>query len=82
MILSWLELRAHAEDYMEDRVNELESRIAFLDDTVQELNDVIARQQLLLTKIENDMKTVKSHLNTLAAMASGQGTNEIPPPHY
>jgi len=67
---------------MENRVTELESRIAFLDDTVQSLNDVIARQQLLLNKFERDLDAIKTHVKTLSSELPGQGTGDEPPPHY
>jgi len=66
---------------MEDRITELESRIAFLDDTVQALNDVIADQQLRLSKYERDLNAIKAHIKTLTPALPGQGVDDTPP-HY
>ena len=39
------------ETLLKERVDELESRLAFQDDTIQALNDVIAAQQLELGRL-------------------------------
>ncbi|WVM88062.1 SlyX family protein [Halopseudomonas pachastrellae] len=44
------------ETLLKERVDELESRLAFQDDTIQALNDVIAAQQLELGRLRRSLE--------------------------
>ena len=64
------------------RINELETKIAYQEHTIQELNDVIYEQQQQIDRIEIMCKHLMDRIQTL----SDSGTNEQPgndrPPHY
>jgi SlyX protein len=60
---------------------ELQSQLAFQEDTIQALNDVVTRQQ---QQIENLNEIGKQHKSQLEGLVSEQGgdTTEPKPPHY
>ncbi|KGS15824.1 MULTISPECIES: SlyX family protein [Pseudomonas syringae group] len=66
---------------LEDRVMELESRMAFQDDTIQALNDVLIKQQRELEHLQQQMAAM---LKRQEEMGSQFDTFEedAPPPHY
>lgn len=67
----------------DNRITELETRVAYQEHTIQELNDVVYRQQLQIDKIEIMCKHLMDRIQSLAEAGSGgeQQTNERPP-HY
>jgi len=65
------------------RLDELESRLAFQDDVIESLNEVVARQDreiALLTQRVADLTAKFEELATSAAPAAASGHE--PPPHY
>ncbi|AKF52543.1 SlyX family protein [Pseudomonas syringae pv. aptata] len=66
---------------LEERVMELESRMAFQDDTIQALNDVLVKQQRELDHLQLQMAAM---LKRQEEMGSQFETFEedAPPPHY
>jgi SlyX protein len=67
---------------MEDRLAELETRIAFQDNTIQALNEVIIRQQDKLDQLEQVVALLKDRVNALQPPAVAPMDEETPPPHY
>jgi len=66
------------------RIDELESRLAFLDDTVDQLNDVIARQDQEIRLMQLRLSEVATKLDDMGGAegeAGGAGQHEVPP-HY
>jgi SlyX protein len=66
---------------LELRINELESRQAFQDDTIQSLNDVLVSQQRIVERLQLQMAAL---LKRQEEMGSQFETFEedAPPPHY
>lgn len=66
---------------LEERVMELESRMAFQDDTIQALNDVLVKQRRELDHLQLQMAAM---LKRQEEMGSQFETLEedAPPPHY
>ena len=56
---------------MEDRLVELETKTAFLDKTLEELNDVTFRQQQQLDQLSQDMEIIKEQLRLLITSVPG-----------
>jgi SlyX protein len=67
---------------LEVRLIELEMRLAFQDDTVQKLNDVITRQQQQIDRLAREVAALRSQLFVLAPSLTAAVTDESPPPHY
>lgn len=67
---------------MESRLVELESRVAFQEHTLQELNAVVARQQQEILHLRRELDALRAQVRALApALVAGRG-EETPPPHY
>ena len=67
---------------MENRLIELETRLAFQDHTLQELNAVVVRQQQEIDALTRELETLKSQIRTLAPELVANRADEAPPPHY
>ncbi len=67
---------------MENRLAELESRIAFQDKTLNELNDVIIRQQRQIDQMSKGLAELQAQVKSLAPAMVAPSTEETPPPHY
>ncbi len=67
---------------MEERLAELEMRVTFQDQTIQELNEVVTRQQAQIDRLAREVETLKSHLAGLAPSLVIPAEEEKPPPHY
>ncbi|BCB28588.1 hypothetical protein SKTS_34740 [Sulfurimicrobium lacus] len=66
----------------EDRLVEIETRIAFQEDLLQELNKTIYEQQKKIARLEAICNSLIDHVKDLSeAAAEGVATNERPP-HY
>ncbi|MEK6551480.1 MAG: SlyX family protein [Pseudomonadota bacterium] len=67
---------------MSDRATELETRVAFQDKTIQELNDVVTRQQGEIDRLVRDMEALKVQVRSLSSYPVASRDDETPPPHY
>ncbi|PWB54678.1 MAG: SlyX protein [Nitrosomonadales bacterium] len=67
---------------IEERLIEIESKIAYQEDAVQELNKAIYQQQKQIDKLEAICTALINHVRDLSdAMAESSAANEKPP-HY
>ncbi len=67
---------------MEARITELETRLAFQDDTLNQLNDVIVRQQWQIDRLQAQMLQLQDRLKSLIPSDVAPASEETPPPHY
>ena len=67
---------------MENRLIELETRLAFQDHTLQELNAVVVRQQRDIDALTRELETLKAQFRALAPDLVASRADETPPPHY
>jgi len=67
---------------MENRLIELESRLAFQEHTLQELNGVVARQQQEILALRRELETLRTQLRAMAPALVANRAEEPPPPHY
>jgi len=65
---------------MQQQIDDLQARIAFQDDALQEMTSTLLRQQKELYELRQMLKHLQSQMKTLMP-ASGSG-EEAPPPHY
>jgi len=63
------------------RISELESRLAFQDDTIQALNDELVAQQRLLERMQLQIALLAKRQEEVAGQF-GISEDEAPPPHY
>lgn len=65
----------------EIRLNDLESRIAFQEDTLDKLNDIVARQEKELDQLKRMVLILSTQLRSFDAGEGMPKANEVPP-HY
>lgn len=66
---------------LEERVMELESRLAFQDDTIQALNDVLVVQRRELDHLQQQMAAMLERQQEIGSQFEAF-QEEAPPPHY
>lgn len=67
---------------VEDRVTELESRVAFQEQMIDELNTVVSKQDKILIELSALVKVLNQKLNQSHENAHHIETSDTPPPHY
>lgn len=70
---------------MQHRIDELETRLAFQEDTLQALNEQIAHQQSVTEQQQYMMQTLYRQLRDMQDASSAEGaasTAQERPPHY
>lgn len=67
---------------MEERINELEMCYMQQEVTIQELNEIVCRQELILDQLLRDFAALKEQLLTMSPSVSRDSDQEEPPPHY
>ena len=66
---------------LEDRVTELETRLAFQDDTLNALNDELVHQQRALERLQLQMAALIKRQEEMVGQFE-ISTQDSPPPHY
>jgi len=66
---------------LELRIIELETRQAFQDDTLQELNDVVVEQGWVIQRLQLQMAELIKRYEEMVGQYGSEG-EEAPPPHY
>lgn len=64
------------------RIAELESRLAFQDDTVESLNRVVSDQDQRIARLESLLKRTREQVEMLLPLMHAAPGDEAPPPHY
>ena len=66
----------------EARLDELEFKLAFVEQLLGELNDALTTESARVTALERQIDALKQRLRTATAAAPGDPRAEPPPPHY
>lgn len=66
---------------LDERVTDLESRLAFQDDTIQALNDVLVSQQKVVDRLQLQMAALLKRQEEIVGQFESF-EEEAPPPHY
>ncbi|AXN31724.1 SlyX family protein [Vibrio coralliilyticus] len=67
---------------LEHRLNDMECQLAFQEQTIESLNDALSQQQLLITKMQDQMKYVVGKVKNMDSSNLADPAQETPPPHY
>lgn len=67
---------------MNNEIVDLQTRVAFQDGLLEDLNQVVTSQQQQIDRLENQLKALKSQLESLQHSQLVQQGDEPPPPHY
>lgn len=70
------------DDMDEQRLIDIEMRIAYQEQTLAELNDVLTDQQAQLTRLQNLAVTLGERIRSLAERPESAADEEQKPPHY
>ena len=66
----------------ENRITELETKVAYQEDTIQELNQVIISMQKQIDGIEITCQALKDRVRDMSGMLSNISEHDEKPPHY
>lgn len=66
----------------EERIIELETKVAYQEDTIQQLNDIVTAQQRKLDRVENSLKTLVEKFQDVSEGISNINPLHEKPPHY
>ncbi|WP_194091213.1 SlyX family protein [Vibrio hibernica] len=76
-------MTSHTTDHqLKQRIDDLECQLAFQEQTINELNDALSQQQLLITRMQDQMKYVVGKVKNLDTSNLADPSEETPPPHY
>ncbi len=71
---------------LENRINDLESQLAFQDDTIEQLNSAISAQQLQIHQLKDQIRLIVEKYKELQDSANNKGEAFRPedniPPHF
>lgn len=63
-------------------LTELEMKIAFQEQTIEELNQALIHQQFALDKLQQQVRQLAEKLQGMAGSQVASRAEETPPPHY
>lgn len=66
---------------MESRLSEIEIKLSFNEDLLEELNRTVARQQQQIAALEQQLRDLRLQLQRSQPAEPGASVHEIPP-HY
>jgi len=67
---------------MDPRTTDLEIRFMHQERTIQELNEIVCRQELAIERLERDMRQHQEQMKLLVPSLVRSADEEDPPPHY
>jgi SlyX protein len=67
---------------MKERITDIEIQLMHHENTIQQLNEVVTRQQLEIENLQADLKQIMQHLQKIYPSVVRDVQDEEPPPHY
>jgi len=67
---------------VKERITDIEIQLMHHENTIQQLNEVVTRQQLDIENLQADFKQMMQHLQKIYPSAVRDVLEEEPPPHY
>ncbi|KGQ66483.1 SlyX family protein [Gallibacterium anatis] len=69
-------------DYLIARMDELETKVAFQENTIEQLNQALIEQQFIIDKMQLQLRYLAQKLKDVQPSNIATQTEETPPPHY
>lgn len=66
----------------EKRLNDIETKLAYLERMISELNDVVYNQQKTIENLEKTTKILQGRVMDLSGFMGHEGSGNEKPPHY
>lgn len=73
---------SQAVDKLASRIDELESQLAFHDETIESLSSTVARQDQEIFELKHQFKRLSERLKEMGETAAGAAPQDETPPHY
>ncbi len=70
------------QQHLVERLDSLESRLAFQDHTIEQLNQELTQQQRQVEKLRQQLDLLVSRLREMQLSQVASQAEETPPPHY
>ncbi|CAM3579129.1 SlyX family protein [Parendozoicomonas haliclonae] len=67
---------------MKDELLEVQTQLSYQDDSLQQLNDVVTRQQGEIDSLRREVDFLKDKLRELITNLREADADNVPPPHY
>jgi SlyX protein len=67
---------------VEQRIADLETRLAFQDDTIQALSDELVAQQRVVDRLQTQLGLLARRQEDMQSRMGDIDESEAPPPHY
>jgi SlyX protein len=67
---------------MDQQTTDLEIRFMHQERTIQELNDIVYRQELAIERLERDMRSLQEQVKLILPSLTRAADEEELPPHY
>lgn len=67
---------------MEERIDELELRYMHQEKNIQELNEIVYRQELAIEMLKREINLLKEQSLMMNSSGTRDPDQEEPPPHY
>lgn len=67
---------------MSETIEDLQMRVAYMDDTIDKLNDIACKQQDQIDQLTKKLERCEHQLKSLLPLLYEKQENEPPPPHY
>lgn len=68
--------------HLSTRIAELEMKISFQEQTIEELNQAIIEQQFIIEKMQLQLRHLANKFNDMRPSNIASMAEETPPPHY
>ena len=66
----------------EERLMELEIKLSYQEDLLQELNSIVASQQKQISQLEGTFRLLYERMKSISVEDGTNQTDNQPPPHY
>ncbi|MET0014216.1 MAG: SlyX family protein [Sedimenticola sp.] len=67
---------------MNEELIDLQTRVAFQDEAIQELTLTVTRQQNQISELQTALQQLRQQLKNLTPSQVASADEETPPPHY